>query len=165
MHKLPICWDDGKRWPLSIKQVLNSFYWSKNECILKWNSHKFCRSTNIQDSESQVVMICSSSGFEFIWNGNCCETGKWQMWHIPHWFKLTQLACEGLVGEEWGRGSRWDGKTVIKGFVPLSSCLTLWRFAGQELLTVMVGAAIPVLLYTSRRFPETGSCRRPITTD
>lgn len=46
--------------------------------------------------------------------------------------------------------------------VPVSSVLTFCRFAGQELLTVMVGVVIPALLYTSRRFPETGSCKPPI---
>lgn len=47
--------------------------------------------------------------------------------------------------------------------VPVSSVLTFCRFAGQELLTAMVGVVIPALLYTSRRFPETGSCKAPIT--
>lgn len=42
--------------------------------------------------------------------------------------------------------------------VPDISLLILGRSAGQELLTAPLGSIIPWLLYTSRRFPETGSC-------
>lgn len=45
---------------------------------------------------------------------------------------------------------------------PLSSRLTVCRSAGQLLLTVMVGVAIPLLPpYTSSTFPDTGSWNKP----
>lgn len=41
----------------------------------------------------------------------------------------------------------------IKVTLPVISLLIFGRSAGQELLTVRVGAAIPGLWYTSKRFP------------
>ena len=56
--------------------------------------------------------------------------------------------------------SQWRSEGQAGCTVPENSVLTLCRSAGQELLTVMVGVAIPAVLYTSRRFADTGSCRR-----
>lgn len=80
--------------------------------------------------------------------------------------RLNRLAGKRSVQEKWGRRSskikKW--KATNERYRPVNSLLTLCRSAGQELLTVTVGAAMPWLLYTSRRFPETGSCWKPTTT-
>lgn len=93
---------------------------------------------------------------------NQMKDEKWFL-SLDAWISPTKL---GLVPELGGGGAeegspRWGHPTEGKGptcqHLPEISRLMLGSSAGQELLTVMAGVATPWLLYTSSRFPDTGS--------
>lgn len=88
----------------------------------------------------------------------CCEE---EVVMSTHQSAAAQICCP-----HHKRGVRTRMGGGVQGGLgrhpPLSSLLTACRSAGQLLLTVMVGVAIPLLPpYTSSMFPDTGSWNTP----